>query len=92
MRTLIADDTANVSYLFDLGGVAMTPGSTVAFAITLESEPPGATEEFYAVDAAQYPLGGGGVGDCDLIQTESTSPPLDTLRRNGLWARITGAP
>jgi hypothetical protein len=89
-HTLTANDLDNVSYVFDFGNVAVTPGSTIAFTITLESEPPGATEKFYAVDAAQYPINGGGAGNCDMIQTSSTSPPLDSLRRNGLWIRITG--
>ena len=88
--TLTADDEDNVSYVFDFDNFAVTPNSTIAFTLTLESEPPGATQEFYAVDAAQYPIGGGGAGNCDIIQTTGTNPPLDNLRRNGLWIRITG--
>jgi hypothetical protein len=91
-RTLSADDQDNVSYVFDFGNVAVTSGSTIAFTITLESSPPGATQVFYAVDADQYPISGGGAGNCDMIQTTSASPPLDNLRRNGLWIRITGSP
>lgn len=89
-RILSGNDEDNVSYLFDLGGAAVAPGSTVTFTLTQES---GQSDEvFYAVDAANFPLGGGGPGSCDVIQTSGTTPPLDTLRRNGLWVRINGAP
>jgi hypothetical protein len=85
-RAFYGIDDDNVSYLFDLGGAAVAPGSAVTFTLTQES---GQSDEvFYAVDAANFPIGGGGPGVCDVIQTSGTTPPLDALRRNGLWIRI----
>ena len=90
-RTLSGNDLDNVSYLFDFGGVAVTSGNIVTFTLSQHSGP--ASDIFYAVGATGvFPIGGGGTGVCDMIQTTSATPPLDMLRRNGLWIRITGQP
>ena len=86
-EALSGNDEDNVSYVFDFENFAVTPNSTIAFTLVQDSGP--TDEVFFAVDADQFPLGGG-PGDCDMIQTEGTSASLDTLRRNGLWIRITG--
>jgi hypothetical protein len=90
-RVLSGVDTEHASYLFDMGGAAITPGSTVTFTLTQEAGPD--TQVFFAVDAASHPLG---VPDptpsCDVDETNGTTPPLDTFRRDGLWIRINGLP
>ena len=90
-RTLSAVDTENVSYLFDMGGASVPPGSTVAFRLTQESGP--TDEVFYATDSTEHPLG---VPDptpsCDIDETNGTTAPLDTFRRDGVWVRIIGLP
>lgn len=64
--------------VFDFGNVPVTPGSTVTFAMLLTS---GAAPVFYNV----------GVGPCaGVTETEGTSPPLDTFRRNSVGVIITG--
>jgi hypothetical protein len=90
-RTLSGIDTDNVSFLYDMGGAAVTPGSTVTFELVLVSGP-GTQQVFAAADAALHPLGGGGTAGCDINVTDGTTPPLDTLRRDGMWIRIRGLP
>ena len=87
-QTLSGNDEDPESYVFDFGDIAVTPGSQIVFELTQQSGP--SDEVFFSTDSAQHPLGGGGAGNCDMIQTTGTSPPLDNLRRNGLWIRISG--
>ncbi len=88
-RTLSGVDEPKVSYLFDMGDIAVVPGSTVAFTLTQESGPE--TEVFYSTDSTSHPLG---IPDptpsCDIDETTGISPPLDTFRRDGVWIRIQG--
>ena len=89
-ETLSGIDTDYTSFLFDMGGAAVTSGSVVTFELTLESGP-GTQQVFYAVDSNRHVFGGPGL-NCDMIETEGTAPPLDTSRRDGLWIRINGLP
>lgn len=89
VRSLSGIDTENVSFVFDMGGAAVTPGSTVTFQLILESGP-GTQQVFAAMDSTLFPIGGGGPGTCDIIETTGTAAPLDVLRRNGMWIRIIG--
>jgi hypothetical protein len=79
--TLTADDEANVPATFEFGGVAVTQNSTVTFALELVEGPSGAV--FYSVPD-------NGSESCPVIQTNGTTPPLDTFRRNGVGIVITG--
>ena len=90
-RTLSGVNMDTESFLYDMGGVAVTPGSTAVFTLIVESAP-GTQQVFAAMDPALHPLGGGGGAGCDMIETEGTAPPLDVLRRNGMWIRINGLP
>lgn len=96
---LIASDTATQSlsgingdaetYLFDMGGAAISTGSIVTFALAQETGPD--TQVFYEVDSTVHVFGGPG-SNCDIIETEGTAPPLDTMRRDGVYIRINGSP
>jgi hypothetical protein len=79
--TLTADDQANVPATFQFGGAAVAQGSTVTFALEIV-EPSGVV--FYSVPDL-------GSESCPVIQTNGTTPPLDTFRRNGVGIVITGA-
>jgi hypothetical protein len=58
----------------------VTQGSTVTFAINITSGP--GTNVYYATDTSS--------GDCPIVQTNNTTPPLDTVRRNGIAVLIYG--
>lgn len=80
--TLTANDQANVPATFQFGGVAVTQNSTVTFALEIVAGPSGVV--FYSVPNL-------GSESCPVIQTNGTSPPLDSFRRNGVGIVITGA-
>ena len=80
--TLTADDQANLPATFQFGGVAVAQNSTVTFALEFVEGPSGAL--FYSVPDL-------GSESCPVIQTNGTTPPLDTFRRNGVGIVITGA-
>jgi hypothetical protein len=79
--TLTADDQANVAATFQLGSVAVPEGSTVTFALEIVEGP--SEVVFYSVPDL-------GSEACPIIQTNGTTPPLDTFRRNGVGIRIDG--
>ena len=69
-------DPADVSFMFD--GAAVTPGSIVTFALEVVSGP----FAYYHV-ASFNP-------DCPVVQTNGTTPPLDSPRGNDICIRIHG--
>jgi hypothetical protein len=87
--TLLGSDTVTVAGVdgdsalavsFDLGGSSVTTGSIVTFAYSTISDTGGSLSE---VTSSSNAL-------CPLVQTDSTSPPLDTDRRAGLAFKIRG--
>ncbi|HXF95462.1 MAG TPA: hypothetical protein VNI61_05105 [Gemmatimonadales bacterium] len=82
---LSADDQANVATAFTFRSPAVTQGSTVTFTLA-QTEGPAGAEVFYAVPGS-LPTGDPG---CPVSQTEGTTPPLDTFRRQGVHVRIEG--
>jgi len=81
--TLTANDQANVATTFVYEAVAVEPGSTVTFAIAQVAGPTGG--------AAFYSVADLGDPTCPVIQTDGTTPPLDTFRRQGVRVTIEGA-
>lgn len=77
--TLTSDINAFVEGNFAFPSSFVTEGSTVTFALSLVSGP---EEPLYAVTT--------NVDPCVIIQTQGTTPPLDTWRRYGIRARIHG--
>ena len=79
--TLTADILANVATTFRFSPTAVTEGSTVTFAIAELSGPAGGVV-FYSVP----------VNDpaCPVVQTNGTTPPLDSNRRQGVHVKIEG--
>jgi hypothetical protein len=69
-----------VSYNF--GGVSVAPGSLVTFAQTVVSGP----------GAVYYDVGTVFPGPEGLTETDGTTPPLDTFRRDGVGVIITEVP
>ncbi len=80
--TLTANDLANVATTFTFPSPAVTQGSTVTFAVAQTAGPTGA-EVFYAVPPTGNPA-------CPVVQTNGTTPPLDTFRRQGVNVKIEG--
>jgi hypothetical protein len=69
---------AGLPLTFNFGNAPVVPGSTVTFALTLNA---GAVPVFYNV----------GVGPCPgVTQTNGTTPPLDSVRRDSVGLVITG--
>src|SRR6267142_5022269 len=64
---------------------AVERNSLVTFSIQLVEGPGSAEQVFYAVQCGGGPCGG------PAIETNGTSPPLSTFRRNGVWLAILGA-
>lgn len=83
--TLTANDQANVATVFTFPSPTVTQGSTVTFTIVQTAGPAGA-QVFYAVPGA-LPTGD---PNCPVVETEGTSPPLDTFRRQGVNVKIEG--
>ena len=81
--TLTANTQANVATTFTFSAVAVEPGSTVTFAIAPVSGPAEGTV-FYSVPSL-------GDESCPVIETNGTTPPRDTFRRQGVHVRIEGA-
>ena len=74
--------TGPVAVTYDFGGAAVAPGSTVTFSQVLNSGPGAPPVLFYDT----------GTGTCtNVIETNGTTPPLDTFRRNGMGVTIAGA-
>jgi hypothetical protein len=68
---------AGLPLTFNFGNAPVVPGSTVTFALTLNA---GAVPVFYNV----------GVGPCaGVTQTNGTTPPLDSFRRDSVGLVIT---
>ena len=68
---------AGLPLTFNFANAPVVPGSTVTFALTLNA---GAVPVFYNV----------GVGPCPgVIQTNGTTPPLDSVRRDSVGLVIT---
>ncbi|MCL5097106.1 MAG: right-handed parallel beta-helix repeat-containing protein [Candidatus Omnitrophica bacterium] len=72
----------NRAVLFSFPSIAIATGSRVCFALSLVSVPAGA-EVYYSVPDRTN-------GCTEVIQTEGTTPPLDSFRRNGVNLVITG--
>jgi hypothetical protein len=77
---LPADPDGNVEAQFAFSSVEISPGSTVAFEFTLVS---GAGPVVYAT--------GSNTPSCPVIQTNGTTPPLDSFRRDGIRIQVHGA-
>jgi hypothetical protein len=67
---------------FDFAPAAVTAGTTVTFAMTQVS--PAGLDLYYDVGVCDGPC----ATPSPFIETEGTTPPLDTLRRNGVSALI----
>jgi hypothetical protein len=67
---------------YDFGGVPVAPGSLVTFAQTVVSGP----------GAVYYDVGTVFPGPNGLTETDGTTPPLDTFRRDGVGVIITEVP
>ena len=76
--TLSGSGSATQLTTFEFPGVTVSAGITVTFALQQVSGPTASV--FYAV-----PVDDPG---CPVVQTEDTSPPLSTFRRNGVEIRI----
>lgn len=84
--TLIGGDTVIVAFAadtqrvtFDLGTPRLVAnGSTVTFALGSV----GGVTAYFGVSTSN--------ASCPVTQTEGTTPPLDTFRRNGIAVRMTG--
>jgi hypothetical protein len=70
-------DGVNVTFYFPSATVAK--GGTVCFSLAVVAGPVGTV--YYSI--------GGGCGN--VIETEGTTPPLDSFRRNGVYLIVTGA-
>lgn len=70
--------TSTNEFTFNFGNVPVPAGSTIAFTLVLGE---GADTVF---------LDGGFAPCLDAIETQGTTPPLDTLRRESMGIRITG--
>jgi CARDB protein len=83
--TLSSTSSSFALTTFDFPSPAVTRGSTVAFLLTMVSGP--STTAFFSVVATF-------AGDpaCQVTETEDTSPPLSTVRRNGVYINIRGRP
>ena len=74
------DGDTNIAATFDLGGNAVTLGSTVTFAYDAIADTSGVLfMETTTTNAS-----------CPVVQTEGAAPPLDTVRRLGLPILIRG--
>jgi hypothetical protein len=68
--------------VFDFGSIGITPGTRVCFTMTISASPAGSSL-YYSI----APFTGG----CpEVVQTEGTTPPIDTFRRNGVNIVVTG--
>src|SRR5713101_351104 len=87
--TLPASRTTFVPLNFNFPSPAITPGSLVAFAMTLVSGPGAADQLFFQVSSC-------GLNDMTCttggpaVETNDTAPPLSTFRRNGVVLTIVG--
>ena len=88
----VTGDRTQVQTTFNFPANVVTPGSTVAFAI---SGGPAASF-FFAVGACDFSSNCVPSPSCPVIETESATAgvgqPLDTFRRNGISVRIFGDP
>jgi hypothetical protein len=75
---------------FDFGGVPVAKGSTITFAHSVGSNtnPDG----FAFVDYGEGTLGGGGDACPGVMETEGTTPPLDSDRRESMGVTVTEYP
>ena len=76
--TLSGSSAANQLTTFTFPEVTVSAGTTVTFTLQQVSGPTASV--FYAVPA--------GDPGCPVVQTEDTTPPLSTFRRNGVEIRI----
>ena len=88
-RSFTADLPAGpTTHTFDFGGIAVTPGGTVAFSQVAVTAP---GIVFY--DTGPCGLGAKCASCPGVIETEDTTPPLSTVRRASIGLTITeGAP
>lgn len=77
---LSANSNEGVPVTFNFGNVPIEEFSTVTFEINQEAGPTASV--FYAVPAEDT--------SCPVSQTNGTSPPLDTHRRQGVKIEVTG--
>lgn len=77
--TLNGSTSEHQPVTFVFPSITITKNSTVCFILTLTSSPGGG--------ALYYTVGG---GCTEVIETDGTTPPLDTFRRNGVNVVITG--
>lgn len=80
--TLVANRTALTPTTFVFDNVSVAPGTRVTFAISVVSQPEGSDVVFYGTQTSN--------GSCPVIQTNDTSPPLSSFRRNGVTVRLFG--
>lgn len=80
MVTLPANSSDSVHTAFVFGRAPVTKGDTVTFAIALVSGP---GSVFYSVNTT--------TAGCPVTQTNGTTPPLDTFRRDGISIHVIGA-
>ncbi len=75
-----ADGDSSIAVVFNLGGNAVTLGSTVAFSYGTVSDTGGVLYMQTATSNAT----------CPIVQTNGSTPPLDSFRRDGLALLIRG--
>lgn len=81
-------DSSGTEAVFDFGGTPVVPGSTVTFAQSVVDAPAGGVL-FY--DTGTCGLGAP-CGTCpNVFETEDTTPPLSTLRRDSIGLTIGGS-
>ncbi|MEQ1831907.1 MAG: hypothetical protein ABL977_02545 [Candidatus Eisenbacteria bacterium] len=83
--TLPANTSDSTKVTFNFTNKAVTKTTPVTFTITYISGP--STGLFYGVTGDYGALTGAGI---NLVQTNSTTAPLDTFRRNGIAFVLTG--
>jgi len=76
---------------FDFGGVAVAPGSTITFAHTVGGGDP---DGYAFFDYGEAAIGNAGDPNAcpGVIETDGTTPPLDTFRRASMGVTITELP
>jgi len=74
-----SNTTAPIPIIFDFGRIPVALGTQVTFAIAQLSGP---GDTFYQVEFEP---------GCPIVQTNGTSPPLDSQRREGIYALVFGS-
>lgn len=80
--TLTGASPQDVPVVYDFGSVGITPGTRVCFTMSVSAAPAGSNLYYSVPDFTS--------GCPEIVQTEGTTGPLDTTRRNGVNIVVTG--